>query len=99
MNLKRHIAAIIRRNPNNPNFCAERILKLVEGKSTPVTPTHSCSTCFYSKDYLCTNTVHCENVELWSPRKTIAPLVAERSKLCNSSGPVQMYQQQSENDY
>lgn len=30
MDLNKHIAAIIKRNPNQPDYCAERIVKLVE---------------------------------------------------------------------
>jgi len=34
MNLERHIAAIIRRHPNQADYCAERIVKLVEKNFT-----------------------------------------------------------------
>ena len=34
MNLERHIAAMIRRNPNQADYCAERIVKLVEKNFT-----------------------------------------------------------------
>jgi len=34
MNLERHIAAIIRLHPNQADYCAERIVKLVEKNFT-----------------------------------------------------------------
>jgi hypothetical protein len=34
MDLQRHIAAIIRRHPNQADYCAERIVKLVEENFT-----------------------------------------------------------------
>ena len=34
MNLQRHVAAIIRRHPNQADYCAERIVKLVEKNFT-----------------------------------------------------------------
>ena len=77
MDFKRHFADIIRRNIKNPDFAAERILKLVEKNFTcnqqrKDETVRSCSNCFFIKDYYCTNKVHCENLELWRTASSVA---------------------------
>jgi hypothetical protein len=51
MDLQRHIAAIIRRNPNQADYCAERIVKLVEKNftSTNKQSTQLCDDCATNK--------------------------------------------------
>jgi hypothetical protein len=64
MNLQRHVAAIIRRHPNRADYCAERIVKLVEKnfiannkQSTPL----NCDGCIRRHHGCCdTSNVRCE---------------------------------------
>ena len=66
MDLQRHIAAIIRRHPNQADYCAERIVKLVEKNFTSTNNARdemppSCTECWVIGCQFDYNGVGCRN--------------------------------------